>query len=53
VSAFTGRIPAFVFFVGDDRRIEWGHVHLFAPEQSALVDTGLVRHWDLKQANPL
>ncbi len=35
---------------GDDRRIEWGHVHLFAPEQPTLVHTALVKEWDLKTA---
>ena len=37
---------------GDDRRIEWGHVHLFAPDQSALLDTALVKEWDLKKVEP-
>ncbi len=36
---------------GDDLRIEWGHVHLLAPEQPALRAVGLVKPWDLFCAN--
>lgn len=36
---------------GDDRRIEWGHVHLYAPEQSCLVETGLVTEWEFKKTD--
>jgi len=37
---------------GDDRRIEWGYVHLYAPDQPAFVDTALVKEWDLMKSGP-
>jgi len=38
---------------GDDLRIDWGHVHLFAPDQPDFDRLALVKEWELKLAKQM